>query len=452
MTDGSAGRKDAVASDVRAERPWYARPRVVLTAVAGLVVLSALFARDIEVGRSGDPRLSTYHTGPQGASLFYELADRLGWSLEQRLEAAVPPGPEKIHALLSVPISLRITEVRELLERVREGAALLLVLEPGGDAVGDSLHVRVDDRDFYGRTVQAEPGACPDSTRAFFPLWPDNRAHLYALAFTAPRPPGEAPVFVMLGGRPEGGVEVPEGIVFPRPPVVNDTQRDSTRRPPSGPVPAVIGFQLGRGRVVVASDPDFLRNDVLRECAYGLDVRAVRALEYLRAGGDRPRSTIVFDEYHQGYGRQPGTTRAIAGYLMGTRSGHLLFQMLGAGLLLLFALAPRALTPRHPERIERRSPLEHVDALARAYGQLGATRTAAAHLVRGVRRRLERGAVRARTVRTDEAFLRRVAETAPALSGDVAIVRRALGERVSPKELELAGAALERIETSLKRT
>jgi hypothetical protein len=436
-------------------RPWYTRPRVVLTAAAGLVVLSALFAPNVEVGRSGDSRLTTYHTGPQGASLFFELADRLGWTLEQRLVPALPPGPERVHALLSVPLALRATEVHELLEQVRAGAGLLLVLDPGGDAVGDSLHIRVDDDDFYDRTVQAEPAVtCPDSTRSFFPLWPDNRAHLYGLRFTAPPPSEVASMFVMLGGPPSPdaivdqiGIPLPAGIDS----AMRATARARARQASTAPVPAVIGFPYGRGRVVVASDPDFLRNDVLRECSYGLDVRAVRALEYLRDGGDRPRSTIVFDEYHQGFGRQPGTTRAVAGYLVRTRSGNLLFQMLGAGLVLLLALAPRALPPRHPERIERRSPLEHVDALARAYGQLGATRTAAAHLVRGVRRRLERGAIRARTVRTDEAFLDRVQESTPALSGDVAIVRRALRERVPPQDLELAGAALERIETSLKR-
>ena len=425
--------------------PWYARPRIVLPAFVALVLASALFTREVTIGRNGDPRLSTYHTQPQGASLFFELTDRLGWSSERRLVAQAPPGDTIIHAVLSVAAPLRGREAHQLLEQVRAGAGLLLVLDPGGDALGDSLHIGVEARGSYIRAVQAEaPGVCPDSPRSFFPLWPDDRAHLYGLRFTAPRPPGEIPAFVMLGAAPAGsGVQPVDPTRAPR--------RD-TAGVPTGPLPAVVGFPLGLGRVVVASDPDFLRNDVLRECSYGLDVRAVRALEYLRDGGSAPRSTLLFDEFHQGYGRQPGTTRAVAGYLMGTRSGHFLFQMLGAGLVLLAALAPRALAPTHQERIERRSPLEHVDALARAYGQVDATRTAVAQLVRGMRRRLERGAIRARATRTDEAFLARAQEKVPELAADVTVVRRALGERVSARELEAAGAALQRIETSLKRT
>ena len=426
----------------KAPPPWYARPRAVLPAFVVVVILSTLFAEEVVIGRSGDARLSTYHTLPQGARLFFELSERLGWKAERRLEPSAPSGPGIIHAVLSVPITPRATEVHELLERVRAGGGLLLVLQPGGDALGDSLHVAIDSRNFYANTVIAESGVCPDSTRSFIRLWGDDQAHLYALRFTAPRPSGAAPVFVMLGATRAGTnvVRLPPNVAL---------SADSTR---AAPAPAVIGFPLGRGRVVVASDPDFLRNDVVRECSYGLDVRAVRALEYLRDGGDVPRSTILFDEYHQGYGRQPGTTRAVSAYLRGTRSGHLLFQMLGAGLVLLAALAPRALIPREREQIERRSPLEHVDALARAYAQVDATRTAAAQLLRGVRRRLERGAIRARAVRTDEAFLERAQETVPALAADVALVRRALRERLAGRDLELVGAALERIETSLKRT
>ena len=58
--------------------PWYARPRVVLPAFVALLVLSTLFAEDLTIGRTGDPRLSTYHTQPQGAALFYDLTERLG--------------------------------------------------------------------------------------------------------------------------------------------------------------------------------------------------------------------------------------------------------------------------------------------------------------------------------------------------------------------------------------
>jgi hypothetical protein len=419
----------------------------VLPLVVGLLALSVLFARERIVGRTGDDRLTTYSTQPQGAQLFYELAQRLGWVVRRREGSTLPGGTGIIHAVLDPPIDLRIAEVHELLEDVRGGNALLVVLAPRTGVIADSLHFRVDQRDFYARPVLAElTGTCPDTLpldpfEAMVELWPDGRAHLYALAATAPPPEG-LQEFVTLGAasdaeRAARAAEVDADSVGP------------SSEAPLDPRPSVVGFPLGRGRVVVASDPDFLRNDVLRVCRYGLDVRAVRALEYLRDGAAAPRRIILFDEYHQGYGEQPGSTRTIASYLSGVSSGRLVLQLAVAGLVLILALAPRAIRPRDPERIERRSPLEHVDALARAYAQVGAARTATTHLLRGVRRRLERGAGRLRAIRTDEEFLRRVEQTDPALAGDAELVRRALADGARPEALAEAGAALGRIEASL---
>ena len=143
--------------------------------------------------------------------------------------------------------------------------------------------------------------------------------------------------------------------------------------------------------------------------------------------------------------------RTIAAYLGDTASGRLLLQLAAAGLILLVALAPRAIPPRDVERIERRSPLEHVDALARAYGQVGATATATTRLVRGLRRRVERRATHARAEQSDDAFLDRAERAAPALAADVALVRRALATPVSKAEFARLGESLHRLESSLTR-
>jgi hypothetical protein len=175
----------------------------------------------------------------------------------------------------------------------------------------------------------------------------------------------------------------------------------------------------------------------------------MRMLAYL--GEDGRRGRIVFDEYHQGYGEQRGTMSAVAAYLVGKASGRTLVQLLAAGLLLLLATAPRLIPPRDPERIERRSPLEHVDALGRAYAQVGATRSATARLVRGVRRRVAGGSVRPDVDASDDAFLDRAGRDAPALAGDVALIRKALHTRLSRREFASVGAALEQLELSLTR-
>jgi hypothetical protein len=116
---------------------------------------------------------------------------------------------------------------------------------------------------------------------------------------------------------------------------------------------------------------------------------------------------------------------------------------------------PRIIAPRDAPRIERRSPLEHIDALARAYAQVGATRTATQRLVRGLRRRLAggtSGTVGERASLTDDQFLQRARDAAPTIGESVALVQRALAAPLSPRDFAAVGVALGTIETALKRT
>ncbi len=402
---------------------WYARPGLVLPLIGALVIAAALFAPEDVNGRAGDSRLTTYSAEPQGARLFYELAGRLGWRVARRTAPGLSPDPGTIQAVLAPDEPLRAREVHALLEAVRAGGALLAVLTGPADPLADSLRIVTGADGTFEAPDSLDTGACRGGSGLAVPLWPEGAVSLYSLRWTAPRPAGVV-VFVTVGA-------------------------STWRRGPRDERPAVVGFPYGRGRIVVASDPDFLRNDALRVCAYGLDVAAISVLEYLRAGGPVPRRRLAFDEYHQGFGTQPGTVATIAGYLGRTASGHALGQLLAAGLVLLLAAAPRALPPREAGRAERRSPFEHVDALARAYAQVGATRTATARLVRGLRRRLGLAATRATAGAPDAAFLDWVEHTAPGTAADVARVRRALGAPISRRELSAVGDALARIEFSL---
>jgi hypothetical protein len=128
--------------------------------------------------------------------------------------------------------------------------------------------------------------------------------------------------------------------------------------------------------------------------------------------------------------------------------GRALLQVALAALVLLLAIGPRALPPVDVLRIERRDPLEQIDALAHAYEQVRATRTLTARLVHGLRSRVERGWSAARA-RPDDDFLADVERQVPALAADVALVRRALVENVPERSLPELGAALQRIEHSL---
>ena len=106
--------------------------------------------------------------------------------------------------------------------------------------------------------------------------------------------------------------------------------------------------------------------------------------------------------------------------------------------------------PPEIETIERRDPLEQVDALSHAYQQVRATRTIVARLVRGLRWRVQRVSSVLRSS-SDVDFLHNAAARYPALGDDVDAVRRALETPVNERELTAIGAALHRIEDTLTR-
>ena len=95
-----------------------------------------------------------------------------------------------------------------------------------------------------------------------------------------------------------------------------------------------------------------------------------------------------------------------------------------------------------------------LDALAayadtRAYRAVGATRTATARLVHGVRRRVEHALGGQSGATSDETFLAWARDRAPARAADVDLVRQALARPVSRRELGTVGHALRRLESSL---
>jgi hypothetical protein len=147
------------------------------------------------------------------------------------------------------------------------------------------------------------------------------------------------------------------------------------------PVLAVLA--RGEGRAVVWSDASPLGNRRLRDGAAAL--LFVRAVSDALAEG----SALTFDEYHHGY--RPGSpARALWQFITGTGAGRALLQVALAGLLLLVLYGHRLGAPLLEAVGRRRSPLEHVDAVAAAYSRAGARRTARRLLVAGLERRLGR--------------------------------------------------------------
>jgi len=404
-------------------REWWARPSIMLPIVAALITLVALLTPEGASDGLGDPRLSTHLSGPSGARLLYESAARLGWQTSQRDSIPVPGKATgtTIHAVLAPVRRVTPSEAHAYLDAVRGGDGLLLVLEQR-DALSDSLGVQHTGR---GGTLLPQPAdlsGCRRDIDLVPPRWVDGRVHLWALRWMHDAPETRT--------------------------VFGEVKYDDA---PASVGEAAAGFALGRGRVVVVADPDLLRNDVVRRCSWGADVRIVRMLEWLRAGGDSPRTALVVDEYHHGFGHEPTASDAVTHFVLRHPVGRTLLQVGLAALVLLLAVGPRPIAPVDVLRVERRHPLEQIDALAHAYQQVHATRTAAARLVHGLRSRVERG-WRPERGRADDVFLDDTESRAPALAGDVALVRRALHEPVPDRDLPELGAALRRIEQTLTPT
>jgi hypothetical protein len=388
--------------------------RTMLSAwiLGGLIALVFLTMLATPAEQPGQPS-SSHSPGPDGARLAHDLIGRLGWKPERRevpfSDTVRDPAP--IQVLIDANIS--DGEAAQLLAFVRGGGGLIVAGIDG--PVQDSL----------GVVSQSVANYVEDDYAVKCERRGTWQAELVQTSMT--------------GGigwsRPAPSDTVGFGNV-----TIHD------RQAPARQARAGVGMPLGAGRVVVIAHENFLSNDVIRRCELGTDVAFVRMIEYLSRGNRGVR--VAFDEFHHGYGVRGGSLTAIRMYLGDTSSGRMLAQIGIAGLLLLFAAAPRPLAPRDPTHIARRSPLEHADALAHAYASVNATRTATARLLAGVRRR-SRGRSRAKDA--DAAFLASAAALSPSASKAAEIVSNALERPVPQRQLPEVAAALETLEHELSR-
>lgn len=147
----------------------------------------------------------------------------------------------------------------------------------------------------------------------------------------------------------------------------------------------VIGAEmsLGDGTVLLLSDAGPLSNaHVLRSGAATIVARAA-------AERVSPADTLTFAEFHHGV-RGGNTVAAVAGFLTGRPLGRALLHLGLVALLAVLVLGRRFGAPDRATPGRRRSPLEHVDALAHVYDAAGARRIPRLLLVGGLARHLGR--------------------------------------------------------------
>ena len=216
------------------------------------------------------------------------------------------------------------------------------------------------------------------------------------------------------------------------------TVRPATR--PSRVQAVILGHPLGRGYAVMIGIPELVTNQLVRDRRPAIAI--VRALE--RAGATTV--PIVFDEYDHGFGTHSDPVRTIVDALTGTPLGRVTLQVTAAALVLLLVMAIRPIAPRAAPSITRRSPLEHVGALAHAYRQADARSLGIGRLIAGLRRRHPLGIARSVPNATYLAALR---ARVPAVESDVDRIAASLAPDSSTAIADV-GDAIANIERKFK--
>ncbi len=155
----------------------------------------------------------------------------------------------------------------------------------------------------------------------------------------------------------------------------------------SGGRPAALELTMRQGgRVILVADGLIFSNRKMRDTDAGLVT--VR----LAATYDR----VIFDEFVHGFAPSGSLFSSAIDWSLHSPWGWFGWQLIGFGLLALLAGAVRFGAPRKLIDRRRRSPLEHVRALATALKAAKGADVAVDLMVRGLRRRLSAGTPPAR--------------------------------------------------------
>jgi hypothetical protein len=336
------------------------RPRVELAIAAGIVLVlgigaAVLGSREART-TDEDTRRSTYLVGPSGAKGWADALTALGVQVEhfrRPTDALGPLDTSSVFAVLGPAVPLDS----------REGARLsalpgdLLLAGPGTDAAIACLGYRVSPRHRDSTALRVPTGA------EALPM-PYVRAELvrhFAQSIVDSSNGYD-------GGRVSCTVPVPDRVD-----TVLRTRGDR-------PVILRLGYPSGRAAILIADD-ELFRNRTLRHTAMGPIALGLVTPRYRR---------VVVDEFHQGFATSASLAGAAFQWSLHSPWGWVAWQLAVVGVIALFAAGVRFGPARHAIPRRRRSPLEHVRALATALAAARGHDTAARLMVQGLRRRLSR--------------------------------------------------------------
>jgi hypothetical protein len=339
------------------------RPRTELGVSAGVLLALGLIV--VAVGArpdrgTEDTRRSTYLTGPGGASAFAEAAARLGVAVERYRRptatlGATDSASRAVIAVIGPQVPLTPADARHLLQLPAD----LLLAGPGAEAAIRCLGYRVFRRPWRDSIRTRSPEGAEDlpAPRVAVVLVPHSAREVVDSG-------------VAYDGR-RVQCEVPQ-------PAVVDTLLGTLRERP-----VVVRLSYPGGRTVtLVSDDGLFRNRALRRTQAGPLVLGLVAGRYQR---------MIVDEYHQGY--VVAGSLGAAALVWSTRSpwGWMVWQLIAVGVVALVASGVRFGPVRSVIERRRRSPMEHVRALATTLAAARGHDVAVRLMIQGLRRRLSRG-------------------------------------------------------------
>jgi hypothetical protein len=328
------------------------RPRTsLLLAAAGLVVVAWVAASlgEREARPSDrDLRRSTLLTGPAGARAWADALSILHVQVTRfrHRPSGLPAAADSvIVAVLDPAVPLSGVDARSLATWLKAGGSVLAA-GPGSDAFLRCFGLTVQPR--YGKSAYLRGDSIPvnflltamDSTRRRTSV--DETPACSAGAYTTDT------LLALAGGEPVA----------------------LRIRPDSG------------GVALLVADGGLFANRTVRETAAG---------EFTLGLVSGSFSHVIVDEYHQGFGPGGGMLRAARQWLVTAPAGWAILQLSIVAALALLLGAIRFGPARRVIVRRRRSPLEHVHALATALAAAGGHEVAVSLVVRGLRRRLSHG-------------------------------------------------------------
>ncbi|MGQ0766416.1 MAG: hypothetical protein ACT4OZ_12205 [Gemmatimonadota bacterium] len=319
--------------------------------LASLITIAAVSGRAARDTGDDDPRRSSYGTGPDGFAGFAETAQRMGVPVARHRRMLPPPATADKRAIAVSSEPINDYSEDDAQAWLLSGHDLLLA---GSDALSTCAGYRISVRVLDSLSVARRDGG-PGAG--------------WTHAILAEVTPEDRTIAMASGW----------GATMPCPSLTGSVVDTLLATADGSPVMVTVPGAAQGTRILVLADASLLSNSVLRRSSLG---------PWLIATALDGRSIVLFDEFRQGYSEGGSLAAVVLGWSRIEPTGWILWQIAIAGLLAFVAGAVRSGPVTAATRRARRSPREHVRALATALSAARGHDVAIGAIVRGLQRRL----------------------------------------------------------------